>query len=366
MAIRQVSKSEQTTDHRKWVYEIRYNGKRIKSKKYKTKGDAEEALRKFYNEKDKVNNQSMMTLGDLFEEHYNYQKDKVKRTTLTNYGKKIKHFDSIKSIKLDKLNIHDIERWKKEINSKGLATRTKNDLMKYLKSALNFGTKWYDYNFVSMYNKMSNFTDPNEMPHEMLFYTYEEFKQFISVEDDLKFKTLFETLYYCGLRRGELRGLSWDCIDFDREELFIKQNVVNTEGDRGYWFLTTPKTKSSIRQVPIPRILLKDLKELKEKEKSYYGFNDKWFVFGDINPIHPYVLSKRKNDNAAKAGVKQIRIHDFRHSCASLLINNGASIVMVSKYLGHTKTDETLNTYSHMFRNKLDDIVNTINKLDGE
>ena len=108
------------------------------------------------------------------------------------------------------------------------------------------------------------------------------------------------------------------------------------------------------------------MKLLKEKSKKYYGFNDKWFVFGDINPLHPDVLRRRKNENAKKAEVKQIRIHDFRHSCASLLINNGANITMVAKYLGHSKIDETLNTYSHMFRSKLDDIVNTINKLDGE
>lgn len=65
--------------------------------------------------------------------------------------------------------------------------------------------------------------------------------------------------------------------------------------------------------------------------------------------------------NCKNAGVKQIRVHDFRHSCASLLINNGASITLVAKYLGHTKVDETLNTYSHMYQNKLEDIVNLMN-----
>lgn len=69
--------------------------------------------------------------------------------------------------------------------------------------------------------------------------------------------------------------------------------------------------------------------------------------------MHPDVLRRRKNDNAKKPGVKQIRIHDFRHSCASLLINNGANITLVAKYLGHTKVDETLNAYSHMFKNKI-------------
>ena len=80
-------------------------------------------------------------------------------------------------------------------------------------------------------------------------------------------------------------------------------------------------------------------------------------------PLHPDVLRRKKNDNAEKAGVKQIWIHDFRHSCASLLINDGANVTMVAKYLGHAKIEETLNTYSHIFQNKLDDVVNTINNI---
>ena len=94
-----------------------------------------------------------------------------------------------------------------------------------------------------------------------------------------------------------------------------------------------------------------------------FGFNDSYFVIGDIAPQISSTITARKNRNCEIAGVKQIRIHDFRHSCAFLLINKGANIITVSKFLGHTKIDETLNTYSHMFKNKLNDIVNTINKL---
>lgn len=363
MAVREVPKNEQTKDGRKWIFEVRIDGKRHKSKKYTTKKEALVAERAFFEEKEKIGNQTMMTLGDLFEEHYNFQKDKVKATTLPNYGKKIKHFDSIINIKLDKLDIKHIEKWKKEMNEKNLATRTKNDLMKYLKSVLNYGTKWFDFNFSSMYLKMENFKNPNEIPKEMEFYTYEEFKKFISVEDDIKFIALFEVLYYCGTRRGELRGLTWKNINFNRKEINIIQNVVNVSGDSGYWQLTTPKTRTSKRQIPMPDILITHLKQLKEECEKYYGFNENWFVFGDIQPIHPDVLRRKKNELAKRAGVKQIRIHDFRHSCASLLINNGANVTMVAKYLGHSKIDETLNTYSHVFQNKLDDIVNTINNL---
>ena len=58
-----------------------------------------------------------------------------------------------------------------------------------------------------------NFDEPNEFPKEQLFFTYEEFKQFLSVETDIKWIGIFEILYYCGLRRGELRGLTWGDID---------------------------------------------------------------------------------------------------------------------------------------------------------
>ena len=63
------------------------------------------------------------------------------------------------------------------------------------------------------------------------------------------------------------------------------------------------------------------------------------------------------------ARVKDIRIHDFRHSCASLLIDSGANITLVAKYLGHSKIDETLNTYAHMFQNKLNNIISIIDNL---
>ena len=63
------------------------------------------------------------------------------------------------------------------------------------------------------------------------------------------------------------------------------------------------------------------------------------------------------------AGLKVIRIHDFRHPCAPLSINNGSSVTLVAKYLGHTKIEETLNTYSHMFSTALDSVVSVIDSL---
>ncbi len=83
-------------------------------------------------------------------------------------------------------------------------------------------------------------------------------------------------------------------------------------------------------------------------------------MVSDAKPIADSNIYLRRTKLATLAGLKVIRIHDFRHSCASLLINNGANVTLVAKYLGHTKIEETLNTYSHMYQNRLENIVQLI------
>ena len=74
-------------------------------------------------------------------------------------------------------------------------------------------------------------------------------------------------------------------------------------------------------------------------------------------------LKTNKKIYCKNANVKQIWIHDFRHSCASLLINKGASIALVSKYLGHSKITTTLNIYTHMYKSELENVTNLLNNL---
>lgn len=76
----------------------------------------------------------------------------------------------------------------------------------------------------------------------------------------------------------------------------------------------------------------------------------------------PYLIEKNKN--CVLADVPQIRSHDFRHSCATLLVNNGANITAVAKYLGRTKIEETLNTYTHLFNFALNEVVDLLDNLD--
>lgn len=250
------------------------------------------------------------------------------------------------------------------MNETNISTQYKNDILKFLKPVLNYAMTWHDFNLNKVYNKMTKFSNSSDIPKEMMYFTYDQWKKFISVETDLQNKVMFEILYYCGLRKGELRGLTWRNIDLINKTLSVKKQITDRGGTVKEFNFSTPKTKSSIRTLPLNKTLLNDLKTLKDRISHEYGFNDDYFVIGDAFPIASNTITNRKNRNCKLAGVPQIRIHDFRHSCASLLVNNGANITVVAKYLGHTKIEETLNTYTHLFNSALNEVVDLIDKLE--
>lgn len=115
----------------------------------------------------------------------------------------------------------------------------------------------------------------------------------------------------------------------------------------------------------MPQVLTNDLKIAKNEAEKSPGFNENFFVAGDILPVCSNTLTNHKNVNCKLTDVKQIRLYDFRHSCASLLVNKGANVQVVAKYLGHTKVEETLKTYSHLFTSTLDEVVAVIDNLDN-
>jgi len=363
------NKNRWTKDGRSWYFRVYYtdiDGKRKQkqSPKYYTKEKCIQEEKRFIEDmKEYEINYVDMSFKDLYRDYYIFQKDKVRESTLDIYALRYPYLDILTYIKIREFKLEHYETWKKNINKKDISTIYKNSILKFLKAMMNYGTKYHDLNFSKVYNRMTNFNNPNELPKEMLFFTLDEFKTFIKIEKNLTFKTLFEVLYYMGLRKGELRGLQWKDVNFENKTLHISKQIPSSYSLHNYK-LTPLKTKSSNRTLPINSIIFDDLIKLYNyNKKRYKAFNQNYFIFGNSKPISKENITKRKNLNCKLSNVKQIRIHDFRHSCASLLINNGASITLVAKYLGHSKTDETLNTYSHMFKNTLIDIVNIIEKL---
>lgn len=107
-----------------------------------------------------------------------------------------------------------------------LSTTYKNHIFRYLKSLLSFAQKIYELNVQSLLTKITGFSNVNELKKEMNFFTYDEFKRFISQEKSLKYKTYFEILYYCGLRKGEANALTWNDVDFTNHSIHINKNLV--------------------------------------------------------------------------------------------------------------------------------------------
>lgn len=174
---------------------------------------------------------------------------------------------------------------------------------------------------------------------KMEYWTLEEFKEFIKCVDDPIYHALFMTLYYSGLRKGELLALTWGDVDFDNNIIDIDKTEYNR-------VVTSPKTPASIRKLYMPKHVMRLLSRLKADSKPKMTY----VVFGEfMDSISTSTLDRRYDKYIELSGVKRIRLHDFRHSHASYLINKGAIISVVAARLGHGDVATTLNTYSHLY-----------------
>lgn len=357
MSVRQLKENKRTRDGRSWVF-IQYSkgldGKRhqYQSQAYFTKEEATKAELEYLDKYKDVEVNPHMTFKEAYTLYYEYQKDKIKDSTLKTYRDRIKYMSLLDNIELVNLNWEHYQKWRSQMNKTNLCDKYKTDIQKFIKQVLNFAEKQWDFNLRKFYNKLEPFKTPGAIKKEMDFYEPQEFFQYISVIDDLRDKCLFETLYYCGLRRSEARGLQWRHIDFKNHTLTIAQQVLNLAGNNASssWYIASPKTESSNRTIPVPEVLLKDLAELKKSNERFSKFKQTWFVFGDDVPITYHQIYSRNNNYCKKAGLRHIRIHDFSHSCASALISAAAPITAVSNYLGHSETTETLETYTHLVK----------------
>lgn len=182
-----------------------------------------------------------------------------------------------------------------------------------------------------------------EKPKLMNYWTLEEFQEFIKSVDDRMYYALFTTLYYSGMRKGELRALTWADIDFEASVISVTKT--NYKG-----IVHSPKTPDSYRKIPMPDTVMKMLKKLKMQRDPMPKKDH--VVFGEIfDAISETTLSRRYAKYLKASGVKKIRLHDFRHSHASYLMARKVPISVIAARLGHGDIAMTLNVYAHMMPN---------------
>jgi len=188
---------------------------------------------------------------------------------------------------------------------------------------------------------------------EMLFWTKEEFAQFIeAIQDKPAAHAMYMTLYYTGMREGELLALTPGDVDLENAAIRINKSYQRLNGQD---VVTTPKTPKSIRTVTIPTVLVNCLRDYM---RQCYGLqpNDRLF------PYTKHFLNHEMERGCKISGVKKIRVHDTRHSHASLLVEMGFSPLLIAERLGHERVQTTMETYSHLYPNKQAEVAR---QLDG-
>ena len=179
----------------------------------------------------------------------------------------MEHLKELYDIPLVELNQVHYNNWRNELNEKNLKCSYKQNIQKYIKMVINFAEKQYDYSLNRFYRKIEPFSAPEEIKREIRYYTPKEFYQYISQAKTIYLKCLFKTLYYLGLRRGEIRGLTWDSIDFEKSCVYVKKQVVQdsgTDDDDKKWRIAPLKTKNSERVLPLSQDLKNDFAGLAE------------------------------------------------------------------------------------------------------
>lgn len=189
---------------------------------------------------------------------------------------------------------------------------------------------------------------------EMQFWTKAEFEQFIqAVRDKSASYAAFMTLYYTGIRTGELCALTPADVDCENHRITINKTFQRIRGKDVIW---PPKTPKSNRVITIPKTLSECLKDYMEKCYEIQP-NDRLF------PFTKSFLNHEMLRGCKKSGVKRIRVHDLRHSHASLLIEMGCQPLLIADRLGHEKIQTTLNTYSHLYPNKQAEVAEQLEKI---
>lgn len=191
------------------------------------------------------------------------------------------------------------------------------------------------------------------------FYDAEEVNKLFEVSKGtkLEFPILFGAFY--GLRRGEALGLKWDAIDFENDSITIRHTVtsVTLDGKVQLVAADTTKTKSSLRTLPLvpfvkERLLL--LKKEQENNRRLCGrsYHKQFAGYVCINEmgdlIKPHYVTEQFPKLLDANGLRRIRFHDLRHSCASLMLANGVPMKQIQDWLGHSDFSTTANIYAHL------------------
>ena len=253
------------------------------------------------------------------------------------------YFADFKDMPIENITKPQLIDWRNDLKNKGIAVRTMNHGLQYIRSVFTFYAQVYGAQNTGLVLKSYKLTKDDKV--EMKVWTPKQFEKFLDHVNYPVYKAFFQFLYWTGCRRGEGIALTKDC--FMGNKVHIHQSMKHFKD--GFKPL---KTDSSERVITIDSKLMEMLTPRINAADP--------FVFGGTHPMPISKVYSNFKKGIEDSGVKPIRLHDLRHSHASFLLNNGANILAVSKRLGHATVTQTLDTYAHLLEETDDKMMQII------
>ena len=250
---------------------------------------------------------------------------------------------------IKKITKEQLISWRNELSEKDYSTKTKNTTISYVRSVFRFASDVYGIQNNSIVLRNIKETK-EEIMSKMQVWTVEEFNRFAQCVDNEIYRIFFTTLFWTGARRGEIIALQCSDLDEETRTIYIHASQRN---------MTTglqPTKTGETRRVQVDNELYEQLLKLKHTYKTGY-------LFGGSDPLRPTSIDRYFQSGIEISGVKKIRLHDLRHSHATILINSGVNIVAVSKRLGHADINQTLKTYTHLLQDTNEKMMAEIERM---
>lgn len=341
-----------TRDGKMWRCQFYYKDwqgvSRKKNKRgFKTKSEAEQWERDFLQQQQKDLNINFENFVQIYYEDMEHRlRENTMRTKKFIIDLKIIPY--FKKKNMSEIKTSDVRAWQNALMKKGYSQTYLKTVNNQLAAIFNYAVRYYDLKD-NPCRKAGSIGKSHAGERE--FWTKQEFKQFLAtVEDKPETKMAFLLLYWTGMRIGELLALTYKDIDLEKRTISINKSYQRLEGRD---IITPPKTPKSKRIVTIPLFLAE---ELREYISHLYGImaDERMFRFTKSYMEHEIIRGIKAS------GVKRIRLHDLRHSHASLLVELGFTPLAIAERLGHEKIETTLNTYSHLYPNKQGELADKL------
>lgn len=197
----------------------------------------------------------------------------------------------------------------------------------------------------------------NNKPYEVI--NYDEYTKLMEVtKDNKKYNTLFDLFFSRGPRAGEVRAFRIKDYNYEKKRLMV--NFTMSKDNK----LKEPKTVSSKAPIDLDDDLNEKINSLINDMKEEEDFNNDWFIFNGKTPISSHTMDYNKDKYFKLAGInKHLRLHDFRHSCATWLFSIGVPITVISKILRHKDISITMKVYTHLIEEDYQKELKHINMI---